>query len=117
MSDEKNIEKLEEGTLEGVSGGMSSELSAAYACLNGSLGSGEAQAARLQRAGYDPNVVLGLAADLQQFEQVARDVIQGKYGNGNARIKNLQAAGYPVDTVQNLVNHMSWDPAKKKYTW
>ena len=117
MSDEKIIEKLEEGTLEGVSGGMSGELSAAYACLNGSLGSGDEQAARLRRAGYDPNVVLGLAADLQQYEQVARDVIRGNYGKGNARVKNLEAAGYPAATVQNLVNHMSWDPVKKEYIW
>ena len=117
MSEEKKIEKLGEDALEGVSGGMSSELSAACACLNGSLGSGDEMVARLRRTGYDPDVVLGLAADMQQYGQVAQDVIRGVYGKGNARVKNLEAAGYPAATVQNLVNHMSWDPVKKEYIW
>ena len=79
------IEKLNDDILENVSGGMTANLKAAYACINGDYGNGEARFAALRRAGFDPNVVQGLVNDLLKYEKVAKDVIDGKYGNGEAR--------------------------------
>ena len=100
------IEKLPDEKLEAVSGGMTAELRAAYACINGDYGNGEARVAALRRAGFDPKVVQGLVNDLLKYEQVAKDVIDGKYGNGEARRTALARAGYNYDTIQKLVNHM-----------
>ena len=80
MSD--NIVKLADEALENVSGGMTRNLKAAYACINGDYGNGEARFAALRKAGFDPNVVQGLVNDLLKYEKVAKDVIDGKYGNG-----------------------------------
>ena len=102
----ENIVKLTDEALEKVSGGMTAELKAAYACINGDYGNGEARFAALRRAGFDPNVVQGLVNDLLKYEKVAKDVIDGKYGNGEARKRALAAAGYPYDKIQNLVNNM-----------
>ena len=100
------IKKLSDEALEGVSGGMTENLKAAYACINGDYGNGEERFAALRKAGFDPNVVQGLVNDLLQYESVAKDVIDGKYGNGQERIDNLRKAGYPYEVVQNLVNNM-----------
>ena len=102
----ENIVKLTDEALEKVSGGMTAELKAAYACINGDYGNGEARFAALRRAGFDPKVVQGLVNDLLKYEKVAKDVIDGKYGNGEARKRALAAAGYPYDKIQNLVNNM-----------
>ena len=102
----ENIEKLTDEALEGVAGGMTANLRAAYACIDGYYGNGEARVAALRREGYDPVVVQGLVNDLLKYEQVAKDVIDGKYGNGDARRWALQKAGYPYETIQNLVNNM-----------
>ena len=102
----ENIVKLTDEALEKVSGGMTAELKAAYACINGDYGNGEARFAALRRAGFDPNVVQGLVNDLLKYEKVAKDVIDGKYGNGEVRKRALAAAGYPYDKIQNLVNNM-----------
>ena len=99
----ENIVKLTDEALEKVSGGMTAELKAAYACINGDYGNGEARFAALRRAGFDPNVVQGLVNDLLKYEKVAKDVIDG---NGEARKRALAAAGYPYDKIQNLVNNM-----------
>ncbi len=104
MSD--NIVKLADEALENVSGGMTRNLKAAYACINGDYGNGEARFAALRKAGFDPNVVQGPVNDLLKYEKVAKDVIDGKYGNGEARKIALQKAGYNYDTIQNLVNNM-----------
>jgi Cpl-7 lysozyme C-terminal domain. len=98
--------KLNDETMENISGGMTANLKAAYACINGDYGNGEARFAALRRAGFDPNVVQGLVNDLLKYEKVAKDVINGKYGNGEARKAALAKAGYPYDKVQNLVNNM-----------
>lgn len=98
--------KLTDETMENVSGGMTANLKAAYACINGDYGNGEARFAALRRAGFDPNVVQGLVNDLLKYEKVAKDVINGKYGNGEARRAALAKAGYPYENVQNLVNNM-----------
>ena len=103
MSD---IIKLTDETMEKVSGGMTANLKAAYACIRGDYGNGQARFDALRRAGYDPNVVQALVNDLLKYEKVAKDVIDGKYGNGDARRIALQKAGYNYDTIQNLVNNM-----------
>ena len=100
------IEKLNDEMLEKVSGGMTANLRAAYACINGDYGNGEARVAALRRAGFDPKVVQGLVNDLLKYEKVAQDVIDGKYGNGEARRVALTRAGYDYDVIQNLVNNM-----------
>ena len=106
----ENIVKLTDEALEKVSGGMTAELKAAYACINGDYGNGEARFAALRRAGFDPNVVQGLVNSLcAGYDKVAIDVMNGKYGNGQARIYALQAAGYDAYAVQNLVNHIMWN--------
>ncbi len=106
MSDEKKIENLSEEALEGVSGGMTPELKAAYACIQGVYGNGQDRVIALRRAGYDPNTVQYLVNAVLNYEGVARDVINGKYGNGNDRVIALRRAGYPPEVVQTLVNHM-----------
>ena len=108
MSEDKKIEKLDDAELEEVSGGMTRNLRAAYACINGYYGNGQARIDALTRAGYDPYVVQSLVNDVLKYESVARDVIDGKYGNGDARYAALRAAGYPAERVQNLVNNMIW---------
>ena len=100
------IEKLNDEVLENVSGGMTANLRAAYACIRGDYGNGEARVAALRKAGFDPKVVQGLVNDLLKYEKVAQDVIDGKYGNGDARRVALGRAGYDYDTIQNLVNNM-----------
>jgi hypothetical protein len=106
----EKIEKLSEEKLEGVSGGMTAELKAAYACIRGEYGNGQDRVLALRRAGYDPNVVQGLVNSLcAGYDKVAIDVMNGKYGNGQARINALQAAGYDAYAVQNLVNHIMWN--------
>ena len=106
MSKENLMEKLEDEALETVSGGMTANLKAAYACINGNYGNGEARVAALRKAGYDPTAVQNLVNALLKYEKVAKDVIDGKYGNGEARKAALAKAGYPYDVVQNLVNNM-----------
>ncbi len=100
------MEKLNDELLEKVSGGMTANLRAAYACIRGDFGNGEARVAALRRAGYDPKVVQGLVNDLLKYEDVAKDVIEGKYGNGDARRIALIRAGYDYEVIQNLVNNM-----------
>lgn len=102
----EKLEKLTDEVLENVSGGMTANLKAAYACINGDYGNGEARFAALRKAGFDPKVVQGLVNDLLKYEKVAKDVIDGKYGNGDARKVALAKAGYDYDTIQNLVNNM-----------
>ncbi len=102
----EKLEKLTDEVLENVSGGMTANLKAAYACINGDYGNGEARFAALRKAGFDPKVVQGLVNDLLKYEKVAKDVIDGKYGNGDARKIALAKAGYDYDTIQNLVNNM-----------
>jgi len=102
----EKLEKLTDEVLENVSGGMTANLKAAYACINGDYGNGEARVAALRKAGFDPNVVQGLVNDLLKYENVAKDVINGKYGNGEARKAALAKAGYDYNTIQNLVNNM-----------
>ncbi len=100
------MKKLSDEAMEKVSGGMTANLKAAYACINGDFGNGQDRINNLKAAGFDPNVVQGLVNDLLQYESVAKDVIDGKYGNGTDRINNLKKAGYPYEVVQNLVNNM-----------
>ena len=108
MSD--NIVKLADEALENVSGGMTRNLKAAYACINGDYGNGEARFAALRKAGFDPNVVQGLVNSLMAgYDKVAIDVMNGKYGNGTQRVLNLQRAGYDANAVQMLVNHIMWN--------
>ena len=102
----ENIIHLTDEALDKVSGGMTANLKAAYACINGDYGNGEARFAALRKAGFDPNVVQGLVNDLLKYEKVAKDVINGKYGNGEARRIALEKAGYSYNTIQNLVNNM-----------
>ena len=54
------IEKLADDSLESVSGGVTAELKAAYACINGTYGNGSARVAALRREGLDPAVVQSL---------------------------------------------------------
>ena len=100
------IVKLTDEALGNVSGGMTDNLKAAYACIEGIYGNGADRVAALTKAGYDPKVVQGLVNDLLKYEKVAKDVIDGKYGNGDARRVALARAGYDYDTIQNLVNNM-----------
>lgn len=101
-----SLEKLTDEVLENVSGGMTANMKAAYACINGDYGNGADRVAALKKAGFDPKVVQGLVNDLLKYEKVALDVIDGKYGNGEARKKALEKAGYSYDTIQNLVNNL-----------
>ena len=105
MNKEEIVELADE-TLGNVSGGMTANLKAAYACINGDFGNGSERIENLKRSGFDPNVVQGLVNDLLLYESVAKDVIDGKYGNGYERQVALEKAGYPYNTIQNLVNNM-----------
>lgn len=110
MSEEKKIESLSEESLESVSGGITPELKAAYACINGVYGNGQERVINLMRAGYDPNLVQGLVNSIMAgYDKVALDVINGAYGVGQARIINLTRAGYDANAVQTLVNHIMWN--------
>ena len=100
------LHTLGDEELTNVVGGMSHELQAAYACIRGDYGNGDARFAALKKAGFDPQTVQSLVNSLLKYENVARDVINGAYGNGDARKAALLKAGYPYDVVQNLVNHM-----------
>ncbi len=109
MSEEKKLDQLADSDLEAVSGGMTRDLRAAYACIRGDYGNGQDRRWALAAAGYDPDVVQGLVNAVLKYENVAQDVIAGKYGNGDIRMARLRAAGYPAEVVQNLVNHMVLD--------
>lgn len=106
MSEEMKTElSLEQ--LDGVAGGVSANLVAAYDVLAGKYGNGEERIYRLAAAGFDYNQVQPLVNSLWKgYGPVARDVINGKYGNDQARINNLTRAGYDYWEVQNLVNNM-----------
>ena len=109
MSEEKKIENLSDETLESVSGGVTAELKAAYACIQGTYGNGQERVLNLMKAGYDPNLVQGMVNSIMAgYDKVALDVINGKYGNGTDRIKALRKAGYDPNAVQTLVNHIIW---------
>ncbi len=114
MSEEKKAPLTDE-TLEAVSGGMSDALKAAYAINRGEHGDTASQRAWCRRHNLNPDTVFQLAADLQQFEQVANAVVRGEYGNGSERMLRLTQAGYDPAVIQNLVNHMRWDPEKQRY--
>ena len=58
------IEKLNDEMLEKVSGGMTANLRAAYACINGDYGNGEARRVALTRAGYDYDVIQNLVNNM-----------------------------------------------------
>lgn len=105
--------KLTDENLENISGGMTAELRAAYDCIEGYYGNGEARVAALRRAGFDPVAVQNLVNDVLKYERVARAVIDGHYGNGEDRRRALAQAGYPYETVQNLVNHMLYEPPRR----
>lgn len=99
------FEKLNDEVLNEVSGGMTREMKAAYAVMEGKYGNGEARFAALRREGLDPNKVQRLVNGLcWGYEKVAREVIDGKYGNGEARFAALRKAGYDAQLVQDLVN-------------
>ncbi len=104
MSEKLNA--LADEALEGVSGGTSANLKAAYAVIRGDYGNGADRIAALRKAGYDPTAVQDLVNAVIQYESVAKDVISGKYGVGAERVSALTKAGYPADVVQNLVNNM-----------
>ena len=110
MSEEKAI--LSDSDLESVSGGVTKELSAAYACIRGEYGNGPDRINNLRRAGLDPNAVQGLVNSVMAgYDKTARDIINGKYGNGSDRVANLRKAGYDdaqINAIQNLVNHTLW---------
>ena len=110
MSDEKKV--LSDSDLESVSGGVTKELTAAYACIRGEYGNGSDRVINLRRAGLDPNVVQGLVNSVMAgHDKVAYDVINGKYGNGSDRVANLRKAGYKdeeIAGIQTLVNHTLW---------
>ena len=108
MSEElKN--KLNDETLDQVSGGTTANLSAAYDVMAGKYGNGEERKSRLAAAGFNywdvQNLVNALSAG---YGPVAQDVINGRYGNDAARRANLLRAGYDPDKVQLLVNNMIW---------
>ena len=105
MSDEiKNVADVD---LDEVTGGYTASLRAAYGCIAGLYGNGQARVNNLLAMGLDPVVVQGLVNSiLAGHVSVANDVIAGKYGNGQARIIALSAAGYDPNEIQNLVNHM-----------
>ena len=105
MSDE--IKKVADVDLDEVTGGYTASLIAAYGCIAGLYGNGQARVNNLLAMGLDPIVVQRLVNSiLAGHVAVANDVIAGKYGNGQARIIALTAAGYNADEIQNLVNHM-----------
>ncbi len=110
MSEEKKIEQLSDESLENVAGGVTPELKAAYACVRGDYGNGQARVIALTRAGFDAAVVQNLVNGIVAgYDKVAIDVINGKYGNGEARVIALRRAGYDPNAVQNLVNHIIWN--------
>ena len=110
MSDEKKIENLSDDSLSSVSGGVTRELKAAYACIRGDYGNGADRTTNLLRAGYDPTLVQSLVNGIMNgYDRVAVDVINGKYGVDAARVNALRKAGYDPNAVQLLVNHMLWN--------
>jgi hypothetical protein len=42
------------------------------------------------------------------MENIAREVLQGKWGNGTDRVNRLRAAGYDPNTIQQIVNNISY---------
>ena len=104
MSEKLNA--LSDEMLEGISGGTSTNLKAAYAVIRGDFGNGAERVTALRKAGYDPEAVQGLVNAVIKYENVAKDVISGKYGVGAERVAALNKAGFPADVVQNLVNNM-----------
>ena len=110
MSEEKKIESLSDESLEKIAGGITPELKAAYACINGVYGNGTERRLNLMRAGYDPDLVQGMVNSIMAgYDKVAIDVLNGAYGVGQERILNLTRAGYDAAAVQTLVNHILWN--------
>ena len=58
------MEKLNDEVLENVSGGMTANLKAAYACINGDYGNGEARKIALQKAGYNYDTIQNLVNNM-----------------------------------------------------
>ena len=99
------IEKLNDEVLNEVSGGMTREMKAAYAVMEGKYGNGEVRWAALSREGLDTDKVQRLVNGLcWGYEKVAKEVIDGKWGNGDARFAALRRAGYDPQLVQDIVN-------------
>lgn len=89
--------------------------------LDGKWGDGEDRKNRLEKAGYNYDVVQDrvneiLSKPKKSITEVAKDVIDGKYGNGETRKKKLEAEGYDYDTVQAKVNQLLGAEVTKTYT-
>lgn len=80
--------------------------------IAGRYGNGEERRKRLEKEGYDYNIVQAsvnmiLKGDiLKDNQEIAREVIQGKWGSGNERKTKLTLAGYSYTLIQGIVNSM-----------
>lgn len=83
--------------------------------IRGEWGNGSNRRVRLERAGYDYDVVQNRVNEIlegapstpkKSIDELAREVIRGDWGNGSARRKALENAGYDYDAVQDRVNEI-----------
>ena len=83
--------------------------------IRGEWGNGSDRRVRLERAGYDYDVVQNRVNEIlegapstpkKSIDELAREVIRGDWGNGSARRKALENAGYDYDAVQDRVNEI-----------
>ena len=58
------FEKLSEETLQEIAGGVTPELRAAYSCIYGEFGNGDARINNLRAAGYNPYAVQDLVNNI-----------------------------------------------------
>lgn len=79
--------------------------------INGNFGNGVDRKRRLEKAGYNYDLVqqevnrlVGIRPVKKSNTEVAREVINGDWGNGSERKRRLEEAGYNYNEVQAEVN-------------
>ena len=82
--------------------------------IKGLWGNGIDRKNRLEKAGYNYNLIQSLVNKLivsakpvkKTNEQIAKEVIKGLWGNGIDRKNRLEKAGYNYNTIQGMVNKL-----------
>lgn len=82
--------------------------------INGKWGNGSDRRKRLEKAGYNYDLVqqkvnrlVGIRPVKKSNTEVAREVINGDWGNGSERKRRLEEAGYNYNEVQRIVNRLA----------
>lgn len=80
--------------------------------IKGLWGNGDERKQRLEKAGYNYNIVQSIVNKLlsqpqkKSNETIAKEVIKGLWGNGAERKQRLEKAGYNYSIIQSIVNKL-----------